>query len=42
MQRMRIAVGGATDRAGRYVADALGRQGHEVLPIGRFIRGEGS
>jgi uncharacterized protein YbjT (DUF2867 family) len=34
---MRIAVAGATGRAGRHVADALRQQGHEVVPIARSV-----
>jgi nucleoside-diphosphate-sugar epimerase len=44
---MRIVVAGATGRAGRHLVDALGRHGHEVVPIARsvgvdLIRSEGS
>jgi uncharacterized protein YbjT (DUF2867 family) len=36
-QRMRIAVAGATGRAGRHVAETLWHQGHEVIPIARSV-----
>src|SRR5262249_22216957 len=42
----RIAVAGATGRVGQHVVEALGEQGHEVVPIARaagvdLVSGEG-
>ena len=43
---MKIAIAGATGRAGRYAAEALESQGHEVVRIARatgvdVVTGEG-
>src|SRR5690349_5945132 len=45
-ERMRIAVAGATGRAGRHTVDALRERGHEVVAMSRssgvdIVTGEG-